>query len=209
MLLQWRRTFVSEEFTPPVSPGSAASSGEQLNADELRAWRGFLRVHTRMTRALDDELVTNHSLPLASYEVLLFLEDTRDGRMRIAELADTVLLSRSDRGRLVGRLEQGGLTRTDAAELADSLLLSRTGLMRVVERLEQRGLVRREGPPSEPSDSHAVLTESGRAALLEARKTHLAGVRRRFLERFSVEDQRVLGDLFDRVLDWMDDEEGS
>lgn len=70
------------------------------------------------------------------------------------------------------------------AELADTLLLSRSGLMRAVERLEQRGLVRREGPPSEPSDSHAVLTESGRAALLEARKTHLSGVRRHFLERF-------------------------
>jgi DNA-binding MarR family transcriptional regulator len=187
---------------------SEEPSGEQLNADELSAWRGLLRVHARMTRALDEELVATHSLNLPAYEVLLYLEDAPDGRLRMAELADTVLLSRDGRARLVERLEEGGLARSDAADLADSVLLSRSGLTRIVERLEQRGLVRRESLPSEPSGSHAVLTESGRATLAEARKTHLSGVRRRFLQRFSVEEQRIMGSYYDRALDWMEQEEG-
>jgi len=148
-------------------------SGEQLNADELAAWRGFLRVHARITRVLDAELVAAHGLPLSSYEVLLFLDNAPDGQLRMAELADSVLLSRS-------------------------------GLTRLVDRLEQNGLVRRETCPSDLRGFNAVLTDSGRAALLEARKTHLSGVRRRYLRHFSVEEQRVLGSYFDRVLDGAD-----
>lgn len=134
-------------------PEEPAPSGEQLNADELSAWRGLLRVHAQMTRALDEELVAAHSLPLTAYEVLLYLEDAPDGRLRMAELADAALLSRNGRARLVDRLEQGGLGRSDAADLADSVLLSRSGLTRVVERLVQRDLVRRESLPSQPSGS--------------------------------------------------------
>ena len=203
---------MSQESTPPGEPSSPepapAPSGERLSADELSAWRGMLWVHSRMTRVLDDELVAGHSLPLASYEVLLYLEEPPDGRLPMADLAESLLLSRSGRARLVDRLERGGVARSDAAELADAVLLSRSGLMRVVERLEQRGLVRRESVPGEPSNAYVVLTESGRATLLEARKTHLSGVRRRYLERFTVEEQRVLGQYFDRVLEWLRDEEG-
>ena len=199
---------MSEEPTPPAQSSSPGPSGAELSDDELSAWRGLLRVHSRVTRALDDELVATHSLPLTSYEVLLMLDNAPDRRLRMAELADSVLLSRSGRVRLVDRLEQGGLARSDAADLADSVLLSRSGLTRVVERLEQGGLVRRESLPSEPPGSHAVLTESGHAALLEARKTHLSGVRRRVLECLSVEEQRTMGGYFDRILERNNEEEG-
>ena len=80
-----------------------------LEPDELAAWRGMLRVHADLTRALDVELTRRHGLPLSSYEVLLFLADSPDGRMRMSELADSVLLSRSGLTRLVDRLERDGL----------------------------------------------------------------------------------------------------
>jgi len=35
----------------------------------------------------------------------------------------------------------------------------------------------------------------------------VSGVRRRFFERFSVEEQRVMGGYFDRILDWIKEEE--
>jgi DNA-binding MarR family transcriptional regulator len=69
----------------------------------------MLRVHAAMTRALDTELLAEHGLPLTSYEVLLFLADSPDGRMRMSELADSVLLSRSGLTRLVDRLAADGL----------------------------------------------------------------------------------------------------
>ncbi len=89
-------------------------SGAQLDADELGAWRGFLRVHSKLTRELDAELAAVHGLPLSSYEVLLFLEGASDGRLRMAQLADSVLLSPSGLTRLVDRLEKAGLVRRES-----------------------------------------------------------------------------------------------
>jgi DNA-binding MarR family transcriptional regulator len=80
-----------------------------LSAEELAAWRGLLRTHASLTRALDAELLEAHGLPLTSYEVLLFLADSPEGRMRMSDLADSVLLSRSGLTRLVDRLARDGL----------------------------------------------------------------------------------------------------
>lgn len=77
--------------------------------EELAAWRGFLRVHAALTRELDAELSEAHHLPLSSYEVLLHLVHASEGRMRMSELAASVLLSRSGLSRLVDRLERAGL----------------------------------------------------------------------------------------------------
>jgi DNA-binding MarR family transcriptional regulator len=87
-----------------------------LNRDELGAWRGLLRVHAGMTKTLDAELMREHHLPLSSYEVLLYLADSPEGRLRMSELADSVLLSRSGLTRLVDRLERDGLLRRQRCE---------------------------------------------------------------------------------------------
>jgi DNA-binding MarR family transcriptional regulator len=86
----------------------AATSGE-LDAAELGAWRGFLRVHAALAKQLDAELTAEHDLPLSSYEVLITLQAAPGRRCRMAELADRVLLSRSGTTRLVDRLEREGL----------------------------------------------------------------------------------------------------
>ena len=87
-----------------------------LDSEELAAWRGLLRVHSSMTKALDAERVADHGLSLSSYEVLLFLADSPAGQLRMAELADGVLLSRSGLTRLVDRLERDGLLRRERCE---------------------------------------------------------------------------------------------
>ena len=87
-----------------------------LNRDELGAWRGLLRVHAGMTKTLDAELMREHRLPLSSYEVLLYLADSPEGRLRMSELADSVLLSRSGLTRLVDRMERDGLLRRQRCE---------------------------------------------------------------------------------------------
>ena len=87
-----------------------------LDPTELGAWRGLLRVHAQLTKALDAELIREHDLPLSSYEVLLFLNDAPAGRLRMSELADGVLLSRSGLTRLVDRMERDGLLRREPCE---------------------------------------------------------------------------------------------
>src|SRR3954469_17174626 len=98
----------------PAAPRLMASTADtsttaNLTETELRAWRGMLRVHAALTKALDAQLEAEHGLPLSSYEVLMYLADAPGQRMRMSELAETILLSRSGLTRLVDRLERDGL----------------------------------------------------------------------------------------------------
>ena len=88
----------------------------ELSAAELSAWRGFLRVHSALAKRLDAQLESAHNLPLTSYEVLITLQAAPDHRLRMAELADRALLSRSGMTRLVDRLERDGLLIRDTCE---------------------------------------------------------------------------------------------
>jgi DNA-binding MarR family transcriptional regulator len=80
-----------------------------LDEAELGAWRGLVRVHAALARELDAELEARHGLPLSSYEVLRCLSKAPGGRLRMAELAEHVLLSRSGMTRLIDRLEREGM----------------------------------------------------------------------------------------------------
>lgn len=81
----------------------------RLNDEELHAWQTFLRAHHVVTDTLDEELSREQDLPLGSYEVLLHLSESPDRALRMSELADQVLLSRSGVSRLVDRLVSEGL----------------------------------------------------------------------------------------------------
>jgi len=76
---------------------------------ELAAWQGFLRAHAALVKTLDSELEAAHGLALSSYEVLAALDCAPERRMRMCDLAERALLSRSGLTRLVDRLERGGL----------------------------------------------------------------------------------------------------
>ncbi len=128
----------------------------------------MLRVHSGLTKELDAELSSEHGLPLTSYEVLLFLADSPEGEMRMSELAESVLLSRS-------------------------------GLTRLVDRLESEGLVERTACASDLRGANALITPAGRRLFAEARKTHLAGVRERFLRHFTIDELRTLASFWERV----------
>lgn len=80
-----------------------------LSRTELDVWRSFLRAHAHISRALEAELLAAQRLSLASYDVLVQLSEAPGRRLRMTELADAVLLSRSGVTRLVDRLERGGL----------------------------------------------------------------------------------------------------
>jgi DNA-binding MarR family transcriptional regulator len=87
----------------------APAALSRLDERELCAWRGLLRVHASLSKALDARLEAEHGLPLTSYEVLMYLADAESQRMRMCDLAASVILSRSGLTRLVDRLERDGL----------------------------------------------------------------------------------------------------
>src|SRR3954468_6037203 len=93
----------------------------------------------------------------------------------------------------------GGMLRM--SHLADAVLLSRSGLTRLVTRLEGQGLIERQDCKNDARGAFAVITGEGRRRLNEARATHRAGVRERFLDRLSERDQRALAKVWSRLLD--------
>jgi DNA-binding MarR family transcriptional regulator len=105
------RATLSVVPTPPATSriDRSPAGGAELVERELAAWRGFLRAHREVVAHLDDELQRAHDLPLSSYEVLLYLADAPEGRLRMGELAERLLLSRSGLTRLVDRLERRDL----------------------------------------------------------------------------------------------------
>lgn len=89
----------------------------ELSEQEMAAWAGFLVTHRRVISELDCELEREHGLPLVSYEVLLYLANAPDHALRMGELADRLLLSRSGLTRLVDRLAARGLVERHSCDL--------------------------------------------------------------------------------------------
>jgi DNA-binding MarR family transcriptional regulator len=162
---------VNSLIEQPVATDAACETalGEVFGELEMAAWAGFLRAHVSLVRELDEELTREHALPLSSFDVLVQLANTPDGQMRLSQLADAVLLSRS-------------------------------GLSRLVSRLIDQGLVERIECASDARGAYASLTTEGRRRMDEARATHRAGVRMRFLDRLSESQQRQLAAAWQKIL---------
>jgi DNA-binding MarR family transcriptional regulator len=75
----------------------------------LTAWSAFLRAHARVVRELERELQAEQGMALTDYDVLVQLANAGERRLRMSELAERLLLSRSGVTRLVDRLQAGGL----------------------------------------------------------------------------------------------------
>lgn len=82
----------------------------------LAAWRAFLRAHARVVRELERELQDEQQLALTDYDVLVQLAGVEGSRLRMSELADRLLLSRSGATRLVDRMVTDGLVERASCE---------------------------------------------------------------------------------------------
>lgn len=122
-----------------------------LDDDEMRAWRSLVAVSSRLFEQLDAELRGEHDLALADYEILSNLSEAPDRRLRMSQLAERAMVSRSR-------------------------------LTHHVTRMEAEGLVTREACPTDRRGAYAVLTPAGMARVEEAAPTHVAGVRRLFVD---------------------------
>ncbi|MGH3328901.1 MAG: MarR family winged helix-turn-helix transcriptional regulator [Streptomycetales bacterium] len=88
--------------------------GRRPTSGELSVWRMFLRAYAQLTRRLEADLIAEHALSLASYDLLVTLVEAPDHRLRMTELAEQVFLSRSGLSRHVDRLAREGLVTREA-----------------------------------------------------------------------------------------------
>jgi len=87
--------------------GQNATTPRWLNAVEMKAWRRYIIASRRLLEALDFDL-GRHELSMADYEVLAQLSDAPDRKMRMSELADVAMLSRSRLSHRIKVMEKAG-----------------------------------------------------------------------------------------------------
>src|SRR5256885_3102272 len=92
------------------------SAPRWLTSDEQRAWRTYIESTKVLFDALDRQLQRDADMPHAYYEILVRLSEAPERSLRMSELADRTLSSRSRLSHAVARLEERGwVAREDCA----------------------------------------------------------------------------------------------
>jgi DNA-binding MarR family transcriptional regulator len=80
-----------------------------LDDEEQAMWRAYLAVSKLLPDRLGENLGGNHGLTMNDYEILVVLSESPEQRLRMTELAETTLLSKSRLSHQITRMEQAGL----------------------------------------------------------------------------------------------------
>ena len=122
-----------------LSKPDAAAHFDRIVAREvpgrrgLQAWNALLRAYATLLRQLETDLESKTGLALADFDVLAQLA-IAGGSLRMTELADRVLISRSGMTRRVSRLAHEGLVRranADADARGVVVQLTKSGMNRL------------------------------------------------------------------------------
>ncbi len=106
-------------MTSPALPIAPAPGAERTNAHvdaRLLPWLAFIRAHSAVYRTLEAELQAEQALSLSDYDALVQLALADGRRLRMSDLADRMLLTRSGISRLVDRLVSDGYVEREACE---------------------------------------------------------------------------------------------
>jgi DNA-binding MarR family transcriptional regulator len=90
----------------------SADEPKWLNPREMKAWRSYITASRRLLEALDSDL-DGHDLSMADYEVLAQLSDAPNRRMRMSELAEIAMLSKSRLSHRMKVMEKAGWVRRE------------------------------------------------------------------------------------------------
>ncbi len=88
---------------------TSPDDAQWLSAAEQQAWRAWIAASLLLHERLGREMQEQHGLSFADYEILVQLSEHPDRRMRMSELAERTLSSRSRLTHQVARMEQAGL----------------------------------------------------------------------------------------------------
>ena len=102
-----------EKASQGEKSGGSAAEPKWLTPTEMAAWRRYIVASRRLIEALDTDL-DQHDLSMADYEILAQLSDAPDRRMRMAELAEIAMLSRSRLSHRMKVMEEAGWVRREA-----------------------------------------------------------------------------------------------
>jgi DNA-binding MarR family transcriptional regulator len=85
------------------------AAGATTDDPDVAAWRALLVAHSRLVPAVEAELKAAGQVSLSWYDVLLELNSAPERRLRMSELGQRVVLSRTRVSRVVDELTAAGL----------------------------------------------------------------------------------------------------
>ena len=142
---------------------------DTIAPSRLEAWRALLEAHTRLTGALEHDLSMHHALPLSWYDKRSSSSSDASptGRMRMTDLAESVLLSKSGLTRLVDKLVNAELVErfTDLDDRRSTLVaLTEAGAARLREATPTycAGVKRHFAEQISDSDADVLTASLGR-----------------------------------------------
>jgi DNA-binding MarR family transcriptional regulator len=144
-----------------IAPVAAQLGTTQLGKPQLDAWRALLRGQALVLEQVERDLAEADLPPLGWYDVLTELNKAPAGRLRIHELADAVVLSRSGLSRLLDRIESAGLLRREPCkdDRRGAFATITPAGRRMLDRmwpLYERRLAEHFHPQLEPADAKAM-----------------------------------------------------
>ena len=142
---------------------------ERLDGAALDAWRSYLKSHASILRVLDADLIAQHDMTSRDYEVLLYLSQAPERKLPMSALAES------------------------------TKMLTRSGITRLIDGLVSNALIERISCPNDARVSYAHLTDARYEKLREAGCTHVASIRRLFLEHFSADEIEQLAVMLGRL----------
>ena len=107
-----------------------------LTQEEQSSWRAWLSASRMLTEQLSKELSEKHGLSIADYVILVQLSESPDHQVRMSDLAEQTLASRSRLSHQIDRMEQRGLVRREACSddrRGYFAILTDAGLQAIVE----------------------------------------------------------------------------
>jgi DNA-binding MarR family transcriptional regulator len=88
----------------------------EKKADSSAVWALFLTTHAVLLEVMERRLAEAGLPPLAWYDALWALERAAERRLRLSDMAEAMVISRSNLTRLVDRLEEAGLVKRERSE---------------------------------------------------------------------------------------------
>jgi DNA-binding MarR family transcriptional regulator len=104
--------------------GTVVASPAWLDEEEMPAWLAFLEVSHLLDRAIEQQLKRDAGLSHAQYEILSRLGSADGGAMRMSDLADVIIVSRSGLTYQITQLERAGLVRREKSPSDDRGVLA-------------------------------------------------------------------------------------
>jgi DNA-binding MarR family transcriptional regulator len=95
----------------PTPTAGVHEAPRWLDTEEQRAWRAYMNSWMLLADRLDRDLTRQTGISHAYYEILVQLSETEGRALRMSELAERCLSSRSRLSHAVSRLEERGWVR--------------------------------------------------------------------------------------------------